>query len=425
MDPKKTDSTERPSRLQVVCAIFAYVTTSSMLVYSNKFLMQPEISIPAPLLVTWFQCVFTVAMIRILAIIHNLIATPNLSTTPQPDKLNSPNNSAAPFAPGTDGGGEGRSVILGKKAGKMGGRRNLCLEVVVGLLPKKVYSYDRKVGRATIGMSVAFVAMMSFTNICLKYVEVSFYQVARGLTPVINSLLSYIFLSQSTSLPTGACLAMILFGYYLGVQGEIKFSLIGTIFGFTSSILCVMYPIFTKKQINLLNDKWGVIFYNNVHASFMFLPMILICEVDIIRTHSDKFQNPKFWFWILVASLLGSVVGLTAITQLKLTSPLSHNVIGNAKGAGQSILGAYIWNTPLTTKGVFGLLTVLSGSLLYAYTRMDAKNLRTHPTHARASNKPSAVTSATTAQPTIKCQGADTSISTGSKGKKPGWIVSI
>eukprot|EP00954_Amorphochlora_amoebiformis_P002633 207337-Amorphochlora_amoeboformis.AAC.1 len=36
-----------------------YVPNSSIC-----FLMQPEISIPAPLLVTWFQCVFTVAMIR-------------------------------------------------------------------------------------------------------------------------------------------------------------------------------------------------------------------------------------------------------------------------------------------------------------------------------------------------------------------------
>mmetsp|Transcript_12374 Transcript_12374/g.23707 ORF Transcript_12374/g.23707 Transcript_12374/m.23707 type:complete len:383 (-) Transcript_12374:385-1533(-) len=333
---------KRPTTAQVLCAITAYVLTSSTLVYSNKFLMSPEISIPAPMLVTWFQCIITVVMIRVLCAVRRLLRR----ATVEKDDDDGHNNT----------------------------KIDACTQIILDQLPKKSYSYERKYGWSTISMSFAFVLMISFTNICLKFVEVSFYQVARGLTPVINSVLSFLLLGITTSYRTAACLLVILSGYYLGVQGEIKFSAKGTFFGFTSSVLCVLYPILTRKQMDMLNDKWAVIFYNNVHASLMFLPLIAVFEAEIIKDHMDKIYNPLFWFWMLVAALLGSFVGIAAVTQLKLTSPLSHNVIGNAKGAAQSVLGAYIWRTPLTSKGVTGLMTVLGGSLLYAYTRMGEQH---------------------------------------------------
>jgi len=333
----------KASACEVITAIAAYVLTSSTLVFANKFLMSPEISIPAPLLVTWFQCVVTVVMIRILSLIRMRILS--------------------------GGGTPGTTGNKPSKPPKMKG----ILGVVVDQLPKKTYRYEWKEGPACFGMSCAFVLMISLTNICLKFVEVSFYQVARGLTPVINSMLSYILLGDLTSTPTALCLFVILAGYYLGIKGEIKFSLLGTIFGFSSSLCCVLYPILTRKRMDALNDKWAVIFYNNAHAALMFVPLIGIFETQIIIEHQAKLRNPLFWFWMTVAALLGSFVGVAAVTQLKLTSPLSHNVIGNAKGAAQSIVGAYIWRTPLTLHGVIGLGTVLGGSLLYAYCRLQEK----------------------------------------------------
>eukprot|EP00466_Bigelowiella_natans_P008518 jgi/Bigna1/39717/e_gw1.35.75.1 len=317
----------KASACEVITAIAAYVLTSSTLVFANKFLMSPEISIPAPLLVTWFQCVVTKAFI--------------------PLYLSPPSNPLG--TPGTTGNKP-------SKPPKMKG--------ILG-------------GPACFGMSCAFVLMISLTNICLKFVEVSFYQVARGLTPVINSMLSYILLGDLTSTPTALCLFVILAGYYLGIKGEIKFSLLGTIFGFSSSLCCVLYPILTRKRMDALNDKWAVIFYNNAHAALMFVPLIGIFETQIIIEHQAKLRNPLFWLLVVVIGDENrrSFVGVAAVTQLKLTSPLSHNVIGNAKGAAQSIVGAYIWRTPLTLHGVIGLGTVLGGSLLYAYCRLQEKKV--------------------------------------------------
>ena len=48
-------------------------------------------------------------------------------------------------------------------------------------------------------LSVIFVGMVVFNNLCLKYVEVSFYQVARSLTILCNIALTYVVLGKSTS----------------------------------------------------------------------------------------------------------------------------------------------------------------------------------------------------------------------------------
>jgi GDP-fucose transporter C1 len=41
--------------------------------------------------------------------------------------------------------------------------------------------------------------MITFNNLCLKYVGVAFYNVGRSLTTVFNVLLSYLLLKQVTS----------------------------------------------------------------------------------------------------------------------------------------------------------------------------------------------------------------------------------
>lgn len=45
-------------------------------------------------------------------------------------------------------------------------------------------------------LSIVFVAMIAFNNLCLKYVGVSFYYVGRSLTTVFNVICSYLILGK-------------------------------------------------------------------------------------------------------------------------------------------------------------------------------------------------------------------------------------
>ena len=124
--------------------------------------------------------------------------------------------------------------------------------------------------------------MITFNNLCLKWersmgltrrnVNVSFYLVARSLTIVFNVVLSwrrwicltpsYLFLGIRTSLPVIGCCLVVIYGFYVGADGEINFSLLGTVFGVLSSLFVSLNSIYTKKMIPIgENNSWKLCFY--------------------------------------------------------------------------------------------------------------------------------------------------------------------
>ena len=62
--------------------------------------------------------------------------------------------------------------------------------------------------------------MITFNNLCLKHVGVSFYYVGRSLTTVFNVAFTYLILGQKTSVRAILCCFIILLGFWLGVDQE-------------------------------------------------------------------------------------------------------------------------------------------------------------------------------------------------------------
>ena len=58
--------------------------------------------------------------------------------------------------------------------------------------------------------------MITFNNLCLKYVTVAFYNIGRSLTTVFNVLFTYYILQEKTSLKALSCCACIIGGFFLG-----------------------------------------------------------------------------------------------------------------------------------------------------------------------------------------------------------------
>lgn len=143
--------------------------------------------------------------------------------------------------------------------------------------------------------------MITFNNVCLKYVEVSFYNgnniifyfifylfynlfliVARSLSIVFNVIFTFLILGKTTSLSTCLTLLVVIYGFYLGIEGEINFSFFGTVAGVISSVFVSLNSIFTAKVLPLVNeDKSLLLYYNNVNAMILFLPLIIIFEKDV------------------------------------------------------------------------------------------------------------------------------------------------
>lgn len=62
--------------------------------------------------------------------------------------------------------------------------------------------------------------MISTNNLCLKYASVAYYYIGRSLTTIFNVIFTFLILGETTSKRCIACCAVIIGGFWLGVDQE-------------------------------------------------------------------------------------------------------------------------------------------------------------------------------------------------------------
>ena len=138
--------------------------------------------------------------------------------------------------------------------------------------------------------------MVTMSNLCLKYVEVSFYQISRSLgIPMIPLIKLFLLFSLSfpatfflvknplsePSSPASPSLSgspppSLPPSYTAGVDGEINFSLRGTLFGVGASAVGTFYTIYLKRYLsNVVDNSWLLTFYTNFN-SCLILPLLCL-----------------------------------------------------------------------------------------------------------------------------------------------------
>lgn len=106
---------------------------------------------------------------------------------------------------------------------------------------------------------------------------------ARCLSLVFNVIFTYFLLGRQTTLQTCATLLIVISGFVLGINGEINFSLFGTSAGVISSVFVSLNSIYTTKVLpHVDNDNSMLLFYNNLNACLLFLPLILFFEQEVL-----------------------------------------------------------------------------------------------------------------------------------------------
>lgn len=293
----------------VFLAVSFYWFISIAMVFINKTLLSdPGGKIDAPLFITWFQCVVTVAGCYIM--------------------------------------------------GEMG----------VANVPK--FEIKKDILLQMLPLSCIFTMMMVCNNLCLKYVEISFYQVARSLTILFNVVFDFVILGQKTSLPAIGCCALVVSGFLVGNQQEIRWSLHGVVFGVAASFFVAMNAIFVKKKFPLVdNNPWKLTLYNNLNASLLFIPFILLFGEPQVVVTSENILKFKFWSMMTAGGLFGICISFAVAAQIKYTSPLTHNVSATAKAAAQTVLGLLVYRNPITAWGAASVGVILMGSLFYTLVR--------------------------------------------------------
>lgn len=231
-------------------------------------------------------------------------------------------------------------------------------------------------------LSLAFAGMITFNNLCLKYVGVAFYNVGRSLTTVFNVLLTFVMLGSAISWRVLSACTVIVLGFWLGVDQEGDSSaqategggtlLLGVLFGALSSFCVAINAVLTQTTVRDIKDNWLLTYYNNLNAVFILLPVILLLgEHREIAAHVDLVMSVRFWLLNAVAGFFGIAIGLATMLQIKYTSPLTHNVSGTAKSSVQTAGAVFYAGTQKSGLWWLSNAIVLAGSFGYAWVKHD------------------------------------------------------
>lgn len=188
------------------------------------------------------------------------------------------------------------------------------------------------------------------------------------------------------SLAVLSCCAVIVSGFLLGLKEEddslkddaegedqsVHLSVFGAVCGVLASLCVALFAIFTKRTLPHVGDNiWRLQIYNNINAVFLLLPlMIFIGELPLLWNF-QYWMSPYFWTVLLVAGGLGIAIGYVTTLQIKVTTPLTHNVSGTAKACAQTILACVVYSQSKPFWWWISNVMVLGGSSAYTYVRMQ------------------------------------------------------
>ncbi|XP_053687835.1 GDP-fucose transporter 1 [Sabethes cyaneus] len=309
--------------MKIFFVVSAYWIISILTVFVNKALLS-GLDLNAPLFVTWFQVLVSSTICFVMGVLSRKF--PNVINVPAGNPL------------------------------------------------------DGNTFRKVVPLSLLFTAMIATNNLCLKYVGVAFYYIGRSLTTVFNVVLTYTLLGEKTSGKAVLCCILIVSGFWIGVDQERlteSFSLVGTIFGVLGSLSLSLYSIFTKRTLQYVNQEvWLLSYYNNVYSAIIFIPLMLINgELPVVMSYEHL---SKLWFWgaMMVGGVCGFAIGFVTALQIKVTSPLTHNISGTAKACAQTVMATSWYNESKSLLWWTSNAIVLIGSGLYTRVKQVEMNRR-------------------------------------------------
>ncbi|CAN6349561.1 unnamed protein product [Urochloa humidicola] len=226
-------------------------------------------------------------------------------------------------------------------------------------------------------LGAVFCASVVAGNVSLRYLPVSFNQAVGATTPFFTAVLAYAVAARREACATYAALIPVVAGVVIATGGEPSFHLFGFIMcvGATAgrALKTVLQGILLSSEEEKMNSM-DLLRYMAPVAVILLVPATLIMERDAFGVVATLAREDPNFIWILLCnSSMDYFVNLTNFLVTKHTSPLTLQVLGNAKGAVAVVVSILIFRNPVTFVGMLGYGITVAGVVLYGEAKKRSK----------------------------------------------------
>lgn len=226
-------------------------------------------------------------------------------------------------------------------------------------------------------LSVIFCTSVVNGNISLRYLPVSFNQAVGATTPFFTAVFAYFMTVKRESWLTYLTLVPVVTGVVIASGGEPSFHLYGFIMCILATaaraLKSVIQGLLLSSEGEKLNSM-NLLLYMAPIAVVLLLPATLLLEPNVLGiTIALARQDVKIIYYLLFNSALAYFVNLTNFLVTKHTSPLTLQVLGNAKGAMAVVVSILLFRNPVSITGMLGYILTVIGVILYSESKRRRK----------------------------------------------------
>jgi GDP-fucose transporter C1 len=223
--------------------------------------------------------------------------------------------------------------------------------------------------RKVLPASVFFVLNIFLNNKCLQHAPVTAYQVIRSVATPFSIVLSCVILHQQTTPPSYLACCGLMFGLLIGVEGDLVVSTRGIVYGVVSGFVTSTYFVSIMQSITALDgDEWLLMEWNSVISLILMTPFFWASGGFAVLTAG---RPARFWVRQVTSGIFGFAINIATFLNIKVTSPLRHQVAGIMKGSLQAVIAYLLFGKAewmSVVKGI-GIAVVLTFSFMYAISR--------------------------------------------------------
>ena len=185
--------------------------------------------------------------------------------------------------------------------------------------------------------------------------------------------MTYLILKKRTSFRALLCNAVIILGFLLGVNQEGssgRLSYTGVLCGVMASLCVALFAVYNQRALSLVDrNPWKLNYYNYMNSVVLYLPFLAWFGEASVVTSYPNLTSSFFWWMMTFTGIIGTVLGYLTSLQIKVTSPLTHNVSGTAKACFQTVLAVVYNRETKTSLWWLSNFLVLIGSAVYTMVR--------------------------------------------------------